>query len=114
MAFNGPSALEELVNHDAGLVVGVLGGSAGTTRDTVELLHQTERHGGPVALFGRKIQQAESQGDLVRLMRSVLRRDLSPGQAVHEYHQALHALGLQARRSLDDDLAITDPVLEQD
>jgi len=114
VAFNGPSALEELVNHDPGLVVGVLGGSAGTTRDTFELLHQAERHGARVALFGRKIQQAESQGDLLRLMRSVLRRDLSPEQAVHEYHQTLHGLGLQARCSLDDDLAITEPVLEQD
>lgn len=114
VAFNGASALEELVNHDPGLVVGVLGGSAGTTRDTFELLHQAERHGARVALFGRKIQQAESQGDLVRLMRSVLRSDVSPEQAVREYHQALHALGLRPRRRLDDDLAITEPVLEQD
>lgn len=111
VAFNGPDALEELVNHDPGLVVGVLGGSAGTTRDTFELLHQVERHGARVALFGRKIQQAESQTDLVRLMRSVLRRDLSPEQAVQEYHQSLHVQGLVARRSLDDDLAITEPVL---
>ncbi|MFC7485495.1 hypothetical protein ACOCJ7_03130 [Knoellia sp. CPCC 206453] len=114
VAFNGPTALEELVSYDPGLVVGVLGGSAGTTRDAFELLHQAERHGARVALFGRKIQQAESQGDLVRLMRPVLRGDLSPEQAVREYHQALHGLGLQARRSLDDDLVITEPVLEQD
>lgn len=113
VAFNGPYALEELVNHDPGLVVGVLGGSAGTTRDTFELLHQAERHGARVALFGRKIQQAQSQSDLVRLMRSVLRRDLSPEQAVQEYHQSLHGQGLLAQRSLDDDLAITEPVLKQ-
>jgi len=113
VAFNGPDELEELVNYDPALVVGVLGGSAGTTRDTFELLAQAERHGARVALFGRKIQQAESQSDLVRLMRSVLRQDLSPEQAVQEYHQSLHSQGLPARRRLDEDLAISDPVLKQ-
>ena len=113
VAFNGPDELEELVNYDPTLVVGVLGGAAGTTRDTFELLSQAERHGARVALFGRKIQQAESQGDLVRLMRSVLRRDLSPEQAVREYHQSLHDQALLARRALEEDLAITEPVLRQ-
>jgi len=113
MAFNGPAALEELVSWDPALVVGVLGGSAGTTRDTFELLQQAERHGARVSLFGRKIQQAESQSDLVRLMRPVLRGDLSPAQAVREYHDALQSLGLQPRRSLDEDLVVTEPVLEQ-
>jgi hypothetical protein len=94
-------------------VVGVLGGAAGTTRDTFELLAQAERHGARVALFGRKIQQAESQSDLVRLMRSVLRRDLSPEQAVQSYHQSLNGQALIARRTLEEDLAITDPVLSQ-
>jgi hypothetical protein len=42
----------------------------------------------------------------------VLRQDLSPEQAVQEYHQSLHAQGLVARRSLDDDLAITEPMLK--
>ena len=36
-------------------------------------------HGGRVALFGRKIQRAESQLDLVGLMRPVLRGELQPG-----------------------------------
>src|SRR5665811_810973 len=113
VAFNGPDELEELVNYDPTLVVGVLGGAAGTTRDTFELLSQAERHGARVALFGRKIQQAESQSDLVGLMRSVLRRDLSPEQAVQEYHQSLHSQALLARRTLEEDLAITEPVLRQ-
>jgi DhnA family fructose-bisphosphate aldolase class Ia len=113
VAFNGPDELEELVSYDPGLVVGVLGGAAGTTRDTFELLAQAERHGARVALFGRKIQQAESQSDLVRLMRSVLRRDLSPEQAVQSYHQSLNGQALIARRTLEEDLAITDPVLSQ-
>ena len=55
MAYNGSDVLAELAGHDPSLVVGVLGGSAGTTRDTFELLHRAERHGARVALFGRKI-----------------------------------------------------------
>jgi len=46
-------------------------------------------------------------------MRSVLRRDLSPEQAVQEYHQSLHSQALLARRTLEEDLAITEPVLRQ-
>ena len=111
LAYNGADALAELVNHDPQVVVGVLGGAAGTTRDTFELLHQAESNGARVALFGRKIQQAESQRDLVRLMRTVLRGELSPEQAVKDYHQTLDGLGLAPRRSLEQDLAVTDPVL---
>ena len=45
------------------MVVGIeaCGGTAGTTRDTFELLHRAQIHGARVALFGRKIQHAESQ-----------------------------------------------------
>ena len=89
MPYNGADALAELVEHDPSVVVGILGGSAGTTRDTFELLHRAERHGGRVALFGRKIQRAESQLDLVGLMRPVLRGELTPADAVRAYHEAL-------------------------
>jgi hypothetical protein len=111
VAYNGPDALAELAGHDPSVVVGVLGGSAGTTRDTFELLHQAERHGARVALFGRKIQQAESQLDLVRLMRPVLRGELSPAAAVHAYHEALAKAGIAPHRALEADLEVTDPVL---
>ena len=111
VAYNGGAALTELVSHDPSLVVGILGGSAGTTRDTFELLQRAQAHGARVALFGRKIQQAESQRDLVRLMRLVLDGSLNPDQAVREYHEALAALGLDPVRSLTEDLAVTDPVM---
>jgi hypothetical protein len=62
VAYNGPDALAELAGYDPSLVVGVMGGSAGTTRDTFELLHQAERHGARVALFGRKIQRGVPAG----------------------------------------------------
>lgn len=111
MVYNGRDALAELVEHDPSLVVGILGGSAGTTRDTFELLARTQAHGGRVALFGRKIQRAESQLDLVGLMRPVLRGELTPADAVRTYHARLADAGVAPARSLPDDLEVTDPVL---
>jgi hypothetical protein len=112
MAYNGGPALAELVGHDPSLVVGILGGSAGTTRDTFELLHRTQHHGGRIALFGRKIQRAESQLDLVGLMRPVLRGELSPADGVRAYHEALAKADIAPTRPLDADLEIADPVLK--
>jgi hypothetical protein len=111
MAYNGADSMAELVEHDPSVIVGVLGGSAGTTRDTFELLHRAERHGGRVALFGRKIQRAESQLDLVGLMRPVLRGELGPADAVRAYHEALAKAEITPHRDLDADLEVTDPVL---
>ncbi|MEA2310917.1 MAG: hypothetical protein QOE28_885 [Solirubrobacteraceae bacterium] len=114
MAYNGAGALAELVEHDPSVVVGILGGAAGTTRDTFELLDRAQRHGGRVALFGRKIQRAESQLDLVGLMRPVLRGDLSPADAVRAYHDALGEAGIAPARALEEDLELTDPVLRSE
>jgi hypothetical protein len=111
IAYNGPAAMEQLASYDRSLVVGILGGSAGTTRDTFELLVRTQEHGGRVALFGRKIQRAESQLDLVGLMRPVLRGELTPADAVREYHKALAAADLTPTRPLEEDDEVTDPVL---
>jgi len=111
MAFNGIDALAELAEHDPSLVIGILGGSAGTTRDAFELLHQAEGAGARVALFGRKIQRAESQLDLVAHFRRVLRRELTPAGAVESYHQTLTAAGLEPHRSLAEDQEITEVVL---
>ena len=41
------------------------------TRDCFELIHQAEKYGARVALFGRKINLAELPLDIVRLMRAV-------------------------------------------
>jgi hypothetical protein len=111
VAYNGPDALAELAGYDPSLVVGILGGSSGTTRDTYELLHQAEKHGARVALFGRKIQRAESQLDLVGLMRPVLRGELDPADAVRAYHDALAKAEIAPHRELEADLEVTDPVL---
>lgn len=114
MPYNGAESLTELVEHDPSVVVGILGGSAGTTRDTFELLDRAQRGGARVALFGRKIQRAESQLDLVGLMRPVLRGELAPADAVRAYHDALAKAELTPYRSLQDDLEVTDPVLRSE
>ena len=111
IAYNGPRALEELASFDPGLVVGVLGGGAGTARDCFELIHQAEKYGARVALFGRKINLAESPLDMVRLMRAVADGALTPLEAVKDYHAALHKQGLKPIRELARDSAITEPAL---
>lgn len=113
LAFNGPQALTELVRHDPTLVVGVLGGSAGTTRDAFELLAQAERYGARVSLFGRKIQRAESQLDLIAQMRAVLSGRVAPEQAVRDYHEVLAGKGIAPLRGLAEDLQVTESVLRQ-
>lgn len=112
MPFNGRKAMEELASHDPGLVIGILGGSAGTTRDCFELLAQGEKCGARVALFGRKINLAESPLDLVALFRPVIESQVTAAEAVRSYHAALAKKGLKPKRALKDDLMITDPVLD--
>lgn len=112
MPFNGRKAMEELASHDPGLVIGILGGSAGTARDCFELLSQGEKSGARVALFGRKINLAESPLDLVALFRPVIEGKLSPAEAVKSYHACLAKKKLKPKRALDDDLTITEAALE--
>ena len=112
IAYNGPKALEELASFDPSLIVGVLGGGAGTARDTFELLHQVEKYGARIALFGRKINLAESPLAIVALMREVVSGNVSPAEAVRAYHAELDKEGITPHRSLDDDLAVTEAVLK--
>lgn len=113
MAYNGARAMEELASFDPEhLVVGILGGAAGTTRDTMELVSQAERHGARVALFGRKIWYAESQLEIVRAMRRVVEKEVSPAEAVKLYHDTLAKKGIRARRPLEEDSEITEAVLK--
>lgn len=113
IAYNGPKALEELASFDSSLIVGVLGGGAGTTRDCFELLHQAEKHGARVALFGRKINLAEAPLAMVAMMREVADGSLSPQEAVTAYHGELQKQRLKPQRGLEEDMAITETVLQQ-
>ena len=113
--FNGPKAMEELCQYDPGnLIVGVLGGGIGTTRDTFELIRQSEKYGARVALFGRKILFAEVPKLIVTMMRAVVQGELSTEEAVKMYHSQITEMGISPKLSLEDDLKITDPVLLND
>jgi DhnA family fructose-bisphosphate aldolase class Ia len=112
LQYNGPDAMEELASYDPRhLIVGILGGAAGTSRDTFELLSQAERYGARVALFGRKIHLAESPGDIVRFMRAIVARSLTPEEAVRAYHGELQKKKIRPARELADDLQLTDEPL---
>ena len=113
IAYNGPKALEELASFDPDLVVGVLGGGAGTTRDCFELIHQAQKHGARIALFGRKINLAESPLDIVRLMRAVADGALTSLEAVEDYHETLRRQGAKPMRAFAADSKITEPALKQ-
>ncbi|ODN67444.1 hypothetical protein A6302_04388 [Methylobrevis pamukkalensis] len=113
IVYNGPKALEELASFDPSLVVGVLGGGAGTTRDCFELLSQAEKYGARLALFGRKINLAENPLAMVRLMRAVADGDLAPAEAVKAYHGELQSTGQTPLRALATDIEITEAVLKR-
>ena len=112
IAYNGPKALEELAGFDPSVIVGVLGGGAGTTRDCFELLAQAERYGARVALFGRKINLAESPLDMVATMREVTSGNLAPSEAVRAYHGALQRQDIKPYRDLADDDVVTEAALK--
>jgi hypothetical protein len=103
----GPESLEELVNYDPGMIVGVLGGSSGTSFDAFTLLAEAKKHGARVALFGRKIKDAEHPLSFVALLRRVADGELAAEEAVRAYHGELQQLKIAPRRTLKDDLALT-------
>jgi len=103
----GPEITEQLAAYDRSVVVGILGGGAGTTHDAFALLAEAKRHGARVALFGRKINAAEDQLTFVRFLRAVADGELTPGTAVREYPGALAALRIVPRRPIDEDLPRT-------
>jgi hypothetical protein len=108
IVYHGPHAMEELVRYDPHLVVGILGGSAGTTRDAFQLLHDAKKYGARIALFGRKINNAENQLAFVHFLRLIADGVLEPEEAVRAYHAVLERLGLAPHRPLDADLVVTD------
>ena len=111
IAYHGPQAMEELVHYDPHLIVGVLGGSAGTTLDAFQLLHQTKKYGGRAALFGRKINTAENQLTFIEHLRLIADGLIEPEEAVRSYHGSLQKQGLRSNRSLEEDLTLQTNVM---
>jgi hypothetical protein len=111
IVYHGPRALEELVQYDPNIVVGILGGSAGTTHDAFKLIHDAQKHGARVALYGRKINQAEHQLAFIEMLRLITEGRISPPEAVRAYHGVLQGKKIQPRLPLENDLQLTDPAL---
>lgn len=105
--YNGPGPLEELVSYDPRMIVGILGGSAGTTLDAFQLLHDAKKHGARVALFGRKINFAENPLAFIDLLRRIADEQISPVEAVKVYHNVLQQTGIRPHRPLQQDLRLT-------
>ena len=111
MVYHGPAAMEELVAYDPHLVVGVLGGSAGTTLDAFQLIHDARKYGAKVALFGRKINQAENQLAFIEFLRLIVEDVLNPQEAVRAYHGVLQKLGIKPSRPLEEDLTLQSGIM---
>ncbi len=108
IAYHGPAAMEALSRYDRSLVVGILGGSAGTTFDAFHMLWEAKKYGARVALYGRKINNAEHQLSFIKFLRAVADDELLPEEAVRAYHGDLQKLGIRPQRSLADDLQRTE------
>jgi hypothetical protein len=107
----GPRPLEELVAYDPSVIVGVLGGSSGTTYDAFKLVADAQKYGARVALFGRKIKAAEDPLLFISFLREIVNGDISPKEAVRAYHSALQAKKIPPVRPLDADLETADATL---
>jgi hypothetical protein len=105
MPYFGPAAMEQLVSYDSSLVVGILGGSAGTTFDAFHMLWEAKKHGARAALFGRKINNAEHQLSFVAQLRALADGTIEPAEAVRAYHGELEKFRIKPHRALADDLS---------
>ncbi len=111
IVYHGPRAMEELVSYDPHLVVGILGGSAGTTYDAFKLIAEAQKYGARAALFGRKINNAECQLAFVEFLRRIVEREVTPEDAVRAYHGVLQRLKIKPHRSLADDMTLQSGIM---
>lgn len=108
MAYNGPGPLEELAAYDPHLVIGILGGSAGTTLDAFQLIHDAQRHGARVALFGRKINLSEHPLAFIEFLRRIVDGEIGPRDAVKAYHDVLKRENIRPLRALAADMQLSE------
>jgi hypothetical protein len=111
IVYHGPRSMEELAQYDPNLVVGILGGSAGTTYDAFKLIHDAQKYGARVALFGRKINNAEHQLAFIEMLRMITDGRISPEEAVRAYHGVLQARKIQPKLPLEKDMELTDQAM---
>src|SRR5207248_11755545 len=85
--------------------------SAGTTYDAFKLLSEAKKYGARVALFGRKINNAENQLAFIHFLRLIADDEISAEEAVRAYHGVLQKLGVRPHRSLEDDMQLQTNVM---
>ena len=95
IAYHGPAAMEQLASYDSRLLVGILGGSSGTTFDAFHQLWEAKKYGARVALYGRMINNAEHQLSFIEHLRALADGQIEPAEAVRSYHAALARLQLR-------------------
>jgi hypothetical protein len=96
-----------LVQYDPQLIVGILGGSAGTSYDAFKMIADAQLYGARVALFGRKINLSEHPLTFIEMLRRIVDHEVSPEEAVKVYHGRLKNLGIKPLRDLAADLQLT-------
>jgi hypothetical protein len=111
IVYHGPRFMEELAQYDPHLVVGILGGSAGTTYDAFKLIHDAQKYGARVALYGRKINHAEHPLAFIEMLRLITDGQIAPEEAVRAYHGVLEKCQIKPRLPLEKDLELTDQAM---
>ena len=86
------------MSYDPQLIVGILGGSAGTTYDAFKLISDAQKYGARVALFGRKINLSEHPLTFLEKLRQIVDHQISAEEAVKAYHGELQKRKLKAIR----------------
>lgn len=111
IVYHGPQAMEELVRYDPHLVVGILGGAAGTTYDAFKLLGEAKKYGtGPLYTAARSTTprinwpSSSSCASSPTACWSRKRRSCA-------YHGVLEKLGVKPHRSLADDMVLQTAVM---
>jgi len=107
IAYHGPAAMEQLAGYDRRLIVGILGGSSGTTFDAFHQLWEARKHGARAALYGRMINNSEHQLSFIEHLRALADGQMEPHDAVRSYHAALARRKIQPYRCIEDDLKAT-------
>ena len=75
IVYHGPAAMEALARYDRSLVIGILGGSAGTTFDAFHMLWEAKKYGAA----GRPLRPEDQQGRApIELRRAPPRRGRRP------------------------------------
>lgn len=108
IVYHGPAALEQLVAYDSNLIVGIMGGSSGTTFDAFQQLWEARKYGARVALYGRMINASEHQLSFIQHLRWIADGQINDiKEAVKSYHAALNKLNIPPLREINEDLQQT-------